>query len=130
MRATYPRACLAIPAGPCMCNAATVRAMNIQVPEGPAHVVTGVELDARGEVRRVRWYLADGGEVGLAAGAAPRPLSGESVVDTLEVVDKLLEAEPVVPLFPGRGGAVTRLRYSRGRSRSVRPGLFAGHSGP
>ncbi|MGC3984944.1 MAG: hypothetical protein QM777_09555 [Pseudorhodoferax sp.] len=79
--------------------------MNTLVPEGPAHVVTGVELDARGEVRRVRWYLADGSEVGLAA--APRPLSGESVVDTLEVVDKLLEAEPVVPLFPGRGAAAT-----------------------
>jgi len=78
--------------------------MNTLVPDGPAHVVTGVELDARGEVRRVRWYLADGGEVGMAAGSAPRPLSGESVVDTLEVVDKLLEAEPVVPLFPGHGG--------------------------
>jgi hypothetical protein len=79
--------------------------MNTQAPEGPAHVVTGVELDARGQVRRVRWYLADGGELGRAAGAAPRPLSGESVVDTLEVVDKLLEAEPVIPLFPGHGAA-------------------------
>nr|WP_145544906.1 hypothetical protein [Variovorax boronicumulans] len=76
--------------------------MNTQALEGPAHVVTGVELDARGEIRRVRWYLADGGEVALAAGSAPRPLSDESVVDTLEVVDKLLEAEPVVPLFPGQ----------------------------
>lgn len=77
--------------------------MNIQALEGPAHVVTGVELDAGGEVRRVRWYLADGRDVGRANGA-PRPLSQETVVDTLEVVDKLLEAEAVVPLFPGQGG--------------------------
>ncbi len=76
--------------------------MNIQVLEGPAHVVTGVELDAGGQVRRVRWYLADGDEVRRAVGTAPRPLSVECVVDTLEVVDRLLEAEPVVPLFPGR----------------------------
>lgn len=76
--------------------------MNTQVLEGPAHVVTGVELDAGGEVRRVRWYLADGRELAHARGA-PRPLSQETVVDTLEVVDKLLEAEAVVPLFPQAG---------------------------
>lgn len=78
--------------------------MSTRVLEGPAHVVTGVELNARGEVGRVRWYLADGGELGRAPGAPPRPLSRETVVDTLEVVDKLLEAEVVVPLFPGRLG--------------------------
>ncbi|KQP39804.1 hypothetical protein ASF44_08775 [Pseudorhodoferax sp. Leaf274] len=66
--------------------------------------MTGVELDAQGEVRRVRWYLADQRELARAAGAVPRPLSRESVVDTLEVVDKLLEAEAVVPLFPGYVG--------------------------
>lgn len=78
--------------------------MNILAPEGPAHVVTGVQLDAQGQVKRVRWYLADGHELARAAGKAPRPLSRESVVDTLEVVDKLLDAEPVVPLFPDPGG--------------------------
>ncbi|WP_326539134.1 hypothetical protein [Pseudorhodoferax sp.] len=85
--------------------------MNTQVPElhvaeGPAHVVTGVELDARGEVKRVRWYLADRSELDRAAGVAPKPLSRETVVDTLEVVDKLLDAEAVVPLFPGSGKGV------------------------
>lgn len=76
--------------------------MSIQTAEGPAHVVTGVQLDARGDVARVRWYLADGGE--LVRGV-PRPLSGETVVDTLEVIDRLLEAEPVVPLFREQQGA-------------------------
>lgn len=80
--------------------------MNTQALEasGPTHVVTGVQLDALGRVQRVRWYLADGDELARAAGTAPRPLSGESVVSTLEVVDKLLEAEVVVPLFTGPGG--------------------------
>lgn len=86
----------------------TLHAMNIPVPEGPAHVVTGVELDARGEVRRVRWYVADSQELQRLVGAAPRPLSRETVVDTLEVVDKLLDAEAVVPLFPGRDGGLRR----------------------
>lgn len=75
--------------------------MSTLVPEGPAHVVTGVQLDARGDVARVRWYLADGRE--LMRGVA-RPLSDETVVDTLEVIDHLLEAEPVVPLFQGAQG--------------------------
>lgn len=78
--------------------------MSIQALEGPAHVVTGVQLDADGRVQRVRWYLADGDELSRAAGLAPRPLTRESVVDTLEVVDKLLEAEAVVPLFAGPAG--------------------------
>lgn len=78
----------------------------LETPQGPAHVVTGVELDARGRVQRVRWYLADGGELDQAGGTAPAPLSGETVVNTLEVVDKLLDAEAVVPLFPGLRGSL------------------------
>lgn len=79
--------------------------MNIQAHEGPARVVTGVELDARGQVARVRWYLADGVDLHRATGEPPQPLSRETVVETLEVIDKLLDAEPVVPLFPGPFGA-------------------------
>lgn len=69
-----------------------------------AYVVTGVQLDAQDRVARVRWYLVDG--LGAAgAGAAPRPITDECVVDTLEVVDKLLDAEPVLPLFVGSEGS-------------------------
>lgn len=70
----------------------------------PGHVVTGVQVDERGCVARVRWYLADGVEDARARGAMPSPLTGERVVDTLEVVDKLLDAEPVLPLFRGPWG--------------------------
>lgn len=83
--------------------------MNTQALEGLAHVVTGVELDAGGEVRRVRWYLADGRDLERANGA-PRPLSQETVVNTLEVVDKLLEAEAVVPLFPGASATASPIQ--------------------
>ena len=78
--------------------------MNIQGLEVPGHVVTGVQLDGRGHVTHVRWYLAEGLEGARAAGRTPKPLSGEMVVDTLEVVDKLLDAEAVVPLFHGPQG--------------------------
>ncbi|KQP23120.1 hypothetical protein [Pseudorhodoferax sp. Leaf267] len=71
----------------------------------PAHVVTGVQLDHLGQVARVRWYLADGVDETVHAGAVPRPVTAESVVDTLEVIDKLLDAEPVVPLFRSPSGA-------------------------
>ncbi|MFT3719740.1 hypothetical protein [Pseudorhodoferax sp.] len=79
--------------------------MSIQARDGPAHVVTGVQLDARGQVVRVRWYLADRRELACPADHVPSPLSQEAVVDTVEVVDKLLDAEPVVPLFQGPDGA-------------------------
>ncbi len=65
----------------------------------PGHVVTGVQLDEHGQIVRVRWYLADGLEDALARGCMPSALTLETVVDTLEVVDKLLDDEPVLPLF-------------------------------
>jgi hypothetical protein len=65
----------------------------------PGHVVTGVQLDERGRITRVRWYMADRIEDALARGTMPPALTAETVVDTLEVVDKLLDAEPVLPLF-------------------------------
>lgn len=70
----------------------------------PTHVVTGVQLDPDGRIARVRWYLADCADDVSRPGAAPRPLGPESVVDTLEVIDKLLDAEPVVPMFTGSQG--------------------------
>ena len=70
----------------------------------PAHVVTGVQLDGRGQVARVRWYLAEQVEEARAAGLPPPALTEETVVGTVEVVDKLLDAEPVVPLFRGPAG--------------------------
>lgn len=77
--------------------------MHTQSVEAPRHIVTGVQLDERGKVARVRWYLADAAD-GCAAGVTPVPLTTEMVVDTVEVVDKLLDAEPVVPLFRGPNG--------------------------
>lgn len=85
--------------------AGTRAGTSILVLEMPAHVVTGVQLDHLGQVARVRWYLADGLDEALRAGAVPRAVTSESIVDTLEVIDKLLDAEPVVPLFRGPGGA-------------------------
>lgn len=74
-------------------------ATSAQGPDVPGHVVTGVQLDEGGRISRVRWYLADGVEDARARGAMPWPLTAETVVDTVEVVDKLLDAEPVLPLF-------------------------------
>ena len=68
-----------------------------------AYVVTGVQLDDQDRVTRVRWHLVDGVDA-LKAGVVPRPITDECVVDTLEVVDKLLDAEPVLPLFGGSEG--------------------------
>ncbi len=98
-----PRGFPVIQANLCMYRHGTRRAMSIPVPDMRAYVVTGVQLDDQNRVVRVRWYLADGlGEAGLAT--APRPITDECVVDTLEVVDKLLDAEPVLPLFGGSEG--------------------------
>ena len=68
-----------------------------------AYVVTGVQLDDHDRVARVRWYLVDG-LPGAGSDGVPRPITDECEVDTLEVVDKLLDAEPVVPLFVGAEG--------------------------
>lgn len=60
----------------------------------PRYMVTGVQLDGEQRVVKVRWFMADRTDDGLV-----RALTPESVVDTIEVVDKLLDAEPVAPLF-------------------------------
>ncbi len=86
-----------------MCTPAGRAAIRMPGPEVPRHIVTGVQLDQRGQVARVRWYLADGGEA-RGGERLPLPLTDEMVVDTVEVVDKLLDAEPVVPLFRGPDG--------------------------
>ncbi len=70
----------------------------------PSYVVTGVKLDAQQRVVQVRWFLAD-----QSADGAWKPVTPESIVDTLEVVDKLLDAEPVVPLFGSEIGPLVKV---------------------
>ena len=60
----------------------------------PSYLVTGVRLDPQQRVVQVRWFMADRDAEGLL-----RHITPESVVDTVEVVNKLLDAEAVAPLF-------------------------------